>query len=152
MRKLTFLLALSLVACKPSLHIDYAIDNQSGHAVTLQPHESARLNASNCDTYPTVWTFNDKSNTVFFSIDDAGKANYENAALWMNRLLGDSATFIFDDGKKLVFSRDLEEGIFDFREGHMSAKIDKEWDWTLHSDQSGKFTFKLTSIDYNNAR
>lgn len=152
MRKLTFLLALLLVACKPNLHIEYAIDNQSGHAVTLQPDQSASLNASNCDDYPTVWTFNNKANTVFFSVDDAGAANYENGAKWINRLLGDSATFIFDDGKKVVFSQELKEGIFDFREGHMGAKMDKDWDWKLHSDQYCQFTYKLTERDYNNAR
>lgn len=146
------MLALGLFsACDPAYFIDYSVRNKSGHDVTIY------------STFPsdrTLWNNNPNGiavsngqDTLFCTTEGLGSANLATAKSDIRTwVYGDTVTFMFDDGKQLVYSQSNEDGVFDVNDSHYSWSSEKDWMILLHYNKYGHLKYTITEEDYNRAQ
>lgn len=138
-------------ACDPAYFIDYSVRNKSGHDVTIY------------STFPsdrTLWNNNPNGiavsngqDTLFCTTEGLGSANLATAKddirTWV---YGDTVTFLFDDGKQIVYLQSNEDEVFDVYCSHYSWSSEKDWMILLHYNKYGHLKYTITEEDYNRAK
>ena len=146
------MLALGLFsACDPAYFIDSSVHNKSGHDVTIY------------STFPsdrTLWNNNPNGiavsngqDTLFYTTEGLGSANLSTAKSDIRTwVYGDTVTFMFDDGKQIIYLRRNEDGVFDVNDSHYSWSSEKDRMILLHYNKYGHLKYSITEEDYNRAQ
>lgn len=140
------ILAMLLTACDPGFIIEYKICNQSGHGVTF---------ISNNTSHQSFWSEHPKgialeqgNDSVFLVYDGLGVAELDLAQyILLQYVYGDTLSFSFDDGKRLVYTSETVTGPYDFDGDHFEWTTEKA-SWPFHHDAYGCLTYTITEEDY----
>lgn len=145
---------LLLAACDPAYDVEMDIRNQSGHAVVLQPPADTNI----LYTEPWYWrrdgiAVEADSCIVIHLCGGLGSASREEAEWQVSTcLVPDSAVFVFDDGRRLVYYSDdtLTEGSpykFSSSQYDYSEKI---WNGLVFNGLPyyGSLTYTITKEQY----
>ena len=144
------LLAIALTSCDPGFIIDCKIVNHSGHNVTFFSNNSSEQ--SIWSEHPNGITLEHGKDSLFLTFGGLGIAERDMA---QDQLLcyvyGDSITFSFDNGKRLVYTSETVTGPYDFDGDHFEWTTEKA-SWPFHHDAYGCLTYTITEEEYLQAK
>ena len=145
------LLVIALSSCDPEYGVDYKLVNNSGHTVTF---------TSNPDCIDCFWvnhpdgiTVESGQDSLFYILTDYGSANLSSAkgGLTQFGVYGDTIVYTFDNGKRLVYSREEGNGPFDFEGDHYIWTAKRDHRFILPYSYYGYLTYTITEEDYTQA-
>ena len=153
MKKIGFflcLLVITLSSCDPGCNIDYKLINNSGHSVVFASKTQFQYF---WEKHPNGIMIKQGEDSLFYTTFGRGDAEFDYAkgALFYYQVYGDTITFTFDDGKRLIYTQEEGNGPFDF-EGNQYTWITKRGHMFLkYYDQYGCLTYTITEEDYANS-
>ena len=153
MKKIGFffcLLVIALTACDPGFGVDFKIVNDSSHDVVFTSNPEYH---SFWENHPGGILVTHGEDSLFYQGYGWDEAELSKAKgiLFYDQVYGDTITFIFDDGRRLVYIQEEGEGPYDF-EGDHYTWITKEGHLGLKFyDQYGCLTYTITEEDYANS-
>jgi hypothetical protein len=140
------LLAIVLTSCDPGFIIEYKISNQSGHRVTFTSNNKNEYSIWN--EHPDGIILEQGNDSVFLVYDGLGMAELDLAQyILLQYVYGDTLSFSFDDGKRLVYTSETVTGPYDFDGDHFEWTTEKA-SWPFHHDAYGCLTYTITEEDY----
>lgn len=156
MKKTFFILclfAVALTSCETGYDVDYRLVNNSGHTVTFTSNPKYQDDFWN--DHPTGITIESGKDSLYFVVrDKLGSANLASAKgnLFTFQIYGDTIWFTFDDGKHLVYTREEENGPYDFDGEHYTYITKRAHLLVIPYDRYGYLTYTITEQDYAQAR
>ena len=141
--------ALFFAACDPGYSFDYAINNQSHHAVTIQSLDTAYHHKA--VSAPAL------TDTVVYANGGLGYAEIPGVSQIIRyEIYGDSVQLLFDDGRSLKFYAlsDTNGGLYSFADtNHTGSRYvyKPRMNTTTFKGHAGycRYTLNITDDDYN---
>ena len=141
--------ALLFVACDPGYSFDFAIDNQTEHAVTITSLDTVYYHKT--VSAPAL------TDTVVFAGGGLGVAEIDQVSSDLrNGIYGDSVRLLFDDGRSLKyhFLTDTTIGLYCFTDTNAAGsryRYAPRMNTTTFKGHAGycKYTLVITDNDYN---
>ena len=126
--------------------IECKIANQSGHRVTFTSNNTNE--GSIWSEHPDGITLEQGKDSVFIVYDGLGIAVLDRAQyILLQYVYGDTISFSFDDGKRLVYTQEIITGPYNFDDDHFEWTTEKA-SWPFHHDAYGCLTYTITEDDY----
>ena len=144
------LLVIALSSCDPGYQVDYKLINNSGHSVVFTSKTQYQYFWEN---HPNGIMVKQGEDSLFYTTGGLGIAEFDLAKINLSseQVYGDTITFTFDDGKRLIYTQEEGNGPFDF-EGNHYTWITKRGHMFFRSyDSYGCLTYTITEEDYNNS-
>ena len=155
MKKIGFvfcLLAIIFTSCDPRYDVDYRLANNSGHAVTFS--SNLKLQDGFWGDHPGGVVIEPGQDSLYFVVrEELGSANLASATdvLFRYEVYGDTIWFNFDDGKRLVYTREEGKGPYDFEGDHYTYDTKRGRIFLMPYDCYGCLTYTITKEDYANS-
>ena len=148
-----WLMVLVLTSCETGYDVDYRLVNNSGHTVTFTSNPKYQEYFWN--DHPTGITIESGKDSLYFVVrDKLGSANFSSAKdiLFTCEIYGDTIWFTFDDGKRLVYTREEGNGPYDFDGKHYTYLTKRAHLLVIPYDRYGYLTYTITEEDYAQAK
>ena len=156
MERLGFVLCLCVMvllsSCETGYDVDYRLVNNSGHTVTFTSNPKYQDHFWN--DHPTGITIESGKDSLYFIVrENLGSANFASAKgnLFTFEVYGDTIWFTFDDGKRLVYTREEGNGPYDFEGDHYTYLTKRAHLLLIPYDRYGYLTYTITEEDYANS-